>query len=84
MIPAIDTKPLHNTLRQCIETPSPQPDMDMVRQFIRETVQPHAKRLPVDRLQLDGMGNLVAVLNGMGRAHPSSSAPTQVHTPQRT
>jgi succinyl-diaminopimelate desuccinylase len=61
---AINRQRLYDTLRDCIQTPSPQPDMDAVRSFIRTVVQPRLEALPVSRVDVDSMGNLVARVDG--------------------
>jgi len=68
--PKINVQRLHDTLRECIRTPSPQPDMAAVRAFIVNVVQPHLQDLPFDRLAVDDMGNLWGLLKGREQANP--------------
>lgn len=69
MKPAIQVERLHATLRDCIQTPSPQPDMEAVRAFVRQVVKRYLEGLPFDDVQVDGMGNLVALLRGRDQAN---------------
>jgi len=68
--PEVNIQRLHDTLRECVRTPSPQPDMDAVRAFILNVVKPYLEQLPFDRLTLDDMGNLWGLLKGRDSASP--------------
>ena len=66
----INVQRLHDTLRDCVRHPSPQPDMAAVRRFILEVVKPRLAKLPFDKLAVDEMGNLVATLRGHSQSSP--------------
>lgn len=70
MKPKIDAQRLRGTLADCIRFPSPQPDMEAVRQFILQVVKPRLDQLPWDSVSIDGMGNLIARLAGQDHQSP--------------
>ena len=70
MNPRIDVCRLRDTLRDCVRQPSPQPEMQAVRRFIVDVVKPRLLDLPSLNLEIDTMGNLIAVLPGPDHSSP--------------
>jgi len=68
--PRIDVCRLRDTLGDCVQQPSPQPDMQAVRRFIVEVVKPRLLDLPSLDLQIDEMGNLIGILPGSDHTSP--------------
>ena len=57
-----------STLRDLIQTPNAQPDMDEVRRFIQRAVRPNLPLDSFDEVFEDGMGNLAGRLKAP--SHP--------------